>query len=115
MGKGWARVGPTHSCELGWKEGAGCGLLSSVINKVVSRPGLGGRRNFFLLPPQAQAELWIWLGIAYSRVRRHSEPHVVTQPYTVGLWRVTWYLAWLPSSHPPTSLRPEARIMGLRR
>lgn len=41
MGKGWARVGPTHSCELGWKEGAGCGLLSSVINKVVSRPGLG--------------------------------------------------------------------------
>lgn len=59
MGKGWARVGPTHSCELGWKEGAGCGLLSSVINKAVPHPGLGGRRSFFLLPPQAQAELWI--------------------------------------------------------
>ena len=35
---GWA---PPHSCELGWKEGAGCGLLSSVINKAVSHPGLG--------------------------------------------------------------------------
>lgn len=47
-------------------------------------------------------------GVGHLHAHRHSEPHMVTQPYTVGLWKVTWSVPRLPISHPGSSLRHEA-------
>lgn len=63
--------------EPRWKEGAGCGLLSSVLPETIFTP-LGAVVSFF--PAAAAGPGWAvgLAGVGHSRVCRSSAPHAHT-------------------------------------
>lgn len=90
-----------HSCELGWREGAGgVGCLSSVIKNPIPFPGLGLSQVSFLLLTQAEAELGVWSGhralIRAQTLLRTTCSHTAMH---CGSAESHWYTAKLPYSH----------------